>query len=79
MEIIEYKNKVFLLFSSVIKLAIKGTISKFIAFALIIMKNTKIMTSIVIAQIKTYFKSLLSLRTSNKTKSSNDLIRYFLI
>ena len=42
-------------------------------------KNTKIMISIVIAQIKTYLENLLFLKTPNKTKPSNDLIKHFLI
>ena len=78
MKIIKYKNE-FFLFSSVIKLAIKKTISKFIIFALIMMKSIKIMTSIIIAQIKIYLENLLSLKTSNKTKSLNDLIKHFSI
>ena len=67
----------FFLFLSVIKFAIKRMISKFVIFALIIMKNIKIITSIIIAQIKTYLKSLLFLKTSNKTEPSNDLIKHF--
>ena len=67
------------LFLSVIKLEIKEAISKFIIFASIIMRNIKIMISIIIVQIKTYFESLLSLKISNKTKSSNDLIKHFSI
>ena len=69
----------FFLFSNVIKFEIKKTIFKFVVFASIMMKNTKIMTSIVIAQIKTYFENLLFLITLNKTKSSNDLIKRFSI
>ena len=61
------------------KLEIKETISKFIVFAPIMIKSIKIITSIVIAQIKAYFESLLFLKISNKTKSSNDLIKHFLI
>ena len=78
MKIIEYKNEIFL-FLSVIKFEIKKAILKFVIFAPIIMKNTNIMTSIVMAQIKTYFKNLLFLKISNKTKPSNDLIKHFSI
>ena len=76
MKIIEHKNKTFLSLN-VIKLAIKKTISKFVIFALITMRNTKIIISIIIAQIKAYLESLLSLKTSIKTKLSNDLIKHF--
>ena len=69
----------FFLSSSVIKLAIKKAILKFIIFASIMMKSIKIMTLIIIAQIKTYLKNLLFLKTLNKTKPSNDLIKHFLI
>ena len=78
MKIINIKIR-FFLFSSVIKLVIKKTILKFIIFALIIIKNMKIIILIVIAQIKTYLENLLSLKIPNKTKSSNNLIKHFSI
>ena len=69
----------FFLFLNVIKLELKKTILRFIVSASIMMRNTKIITSIIIAQIKTYFENLLFLRTSNKTKSSNNSIKHFLL
>ena len=78
MKIIKYKNEIFFIFKRY-QIYNQKNDFKVHYFRIDYDKSTKIMISIIIAQIKTYFENLLFLKISNKTKSSNDLIKHFLI
>ena len=71
------KTKSFL-FSSVIKLNINMKMLSLNVFELIMIINTKILILIFIVLIMTLRENLFILKTSNKIKSLNDLIKRFL-
>ena len=78
MKLLNIKAKSFL-FSSVIKLKINTKMLLLNVFELIIMTNIKILILIFIISIITLYKNLFILKSSNKMRSSNDLIKYFSI
>ena len=78
MKIIKHKNKIFFIFKRYQARNQKDDF-KIRRFRINYDKKYEDLISIIIARIKTYLENLLSLKISNKTKSSNDLIKHFSI